>query len=224
MQNAEAILVNDIAPGDAACLTLENRRQDTIQGPWFDGEKFYIRDAEFSEFSGNDNRTISAWFWVPETQTGRNWILHMGKHSQTRRQYSLYMDNGYPILDFKSMNIRPDDSTIDLRDGAWHHIAVAMTVADATTALERADFRFYIDRQEVVASLDGPESIGLYPLNTAAGSSGEGLIVGGRYANGSESYHGAIFDVRVWDIPLNTTEISAIYLARQRDLNVRAAN
>ena len=47
--------------------------------------------------------------------------------------------------------------TIDLRDGAWHHIAVAMTVADATTALEQADFR-YIDGQEV-----GPASTGLNP-------------------------------------------------------------
>ena len=224
VQNAEAILVDDISPGDAACLTLENRRQDTIQGSWFDGEKFYIRDADFSEFSGNDNRTISAWFWVPTTQTGRNWILHMGKHSQTRQQYSLYLDNGYPILDFKTINIRPDDNTTDLRDGAWHHVAIAMTADNSTTTLEQADFRFYIDGQEVVASLNGPESEGLFPLNTAAGSAGEGLIVGGRNANGSESYHGAIFDVRVWDIPLNTTEISAIYLARQRDVNVQATN
>ena len=224
VQNAEAILIDDIYPGDAACLTLENRRQDTIQGSWFDGEKFYIRDADFSEFSGNDNRTISAWFWVPTTQMGRNWILHMGKHSQTRQQYSLYLDNGYPILDFKTINIRPDDNTTDLRDGAWHHVAIAMSAADSTTALEQADFRFYVDGQEGVASLNGPESEGLFPLNTAAGSAGEGLIVGGRNANGSESYHGAIFDVRVWDIALNTTEISAIYLARQRDVNVRAAN
>ena len=224
IQNAEAILVDDISPGDAACLTLENRRQDTIKGSWFDGEKFYIRDADFSEFSGNDNRTISAWFWVPATQTGRNWILHMGKHSQNRKQYSLYLDNGYPILDFKTINIRPDDNTTDLRDGAWHHIAIAMTADNSTTTLEQADFRFYIDGQEVAASLNGPESQGLYPLNTAAGSAGEGLIVGGRTTNGSESYHGAIFDVRVWDVPLNTTEISAVYLARQRDVNVQAAN
>ena len=60
--NAEAI-VNDIAlgrrlpdPGEQAA--------GHHSGSWFDGEKFYIRDAEFSEFSGNDNRTISAWFWI----------------------------------------------------------------------------------------------------------------------------------------------------------------
>ena len=221
VQNAEAILTDDIGAGDAACLTLENRRQDTIQGSWFTGNKFYVRDADFSEISGNDNRTISAWFWVPATQTGRNWIMHMGRHSQARRQYSLYLDDGYPILDFKNANIRPVDNTTDLRDGSWHHVAVSMEVADSTTTLEDTIFRFFIDGAEVTAELNGTESEFAFPLNTTAGSPGEGLVVGGRNANGSESYEGAIFDVRVWDMPLNTTEIAAIYLSRQRDINVQ---
>ena len=224
VQNAEAILTDDIAAGDSACLTLENRRQDTIQGSWFTGEKFYVRDADFAEFSGNDNRTISAWFWVPTTQTGRNWILHMGRHSQARRQYSLYLDDGYPILDFKNVNIRPVDTTTDLRDGSWHHIAVSMTADNASTTLQDTDFRFYIDGAEVTAEFNGTESELLFPLNTTAGNAGEGFVVGGRNANGSESYEGAIFDVRLWDVPLTTTEVAALYLARQRDMNVQALN
>ena len=224
VQNAEIVHTDNITSGDSACLTLENRRQDTIQGSWFNGEKFYIRDADFSELSGNDNRTISAWFWVPTTQSGRNWILHMGKSSQARRQYSLYLDNGYPILDFKNVNIRPVDNTTDLRNGAWHHVAVSMGVDNSTTTVEDANFRFFIDGAEVSATLNGSEGEYSSPLNTAAGSAGEGLIVGGRNTNGTESYDGAIFDVRVWDVPLTTTEISALYLARQRDMNVQASN
>lgn len=224
VQNAEIVHTDDIAPGDGACLTLENRRQDTIQGSWFNGEKFYIRDADFSELGGNDNRTISAWFWVPTTQSGRNWILHMGKSSQVRRQYSLYLDNGYPILDFKNVNVRPVDNTTDLRNGAWHHVAVSMEVNNSTTTVEDASFRFYIDGAEVSATLNGSEGEYSSPLNTAVGNAGEGLIVGGRNTNGTESYEGAIFDVRVWDVPLTTTEISALYLARQRDMNVQASS
>ena len=111
------IFADDIMAGDSGCLTLERRRQDTITGSWFTGERFYIRDADFGEFSGNDNRTISAWFWVPRTQTGRNWILHMGRQNGKRQQYSLYLNDGFPILDFKDVNIRPTDNTTDLRDG-----------------------------------------------------------------------------------------------------------
>jgi len=224
VQNAETIHADDIMAGDSGCLTLERRRQDTITGSWFTGERFYIRDADFGEFSGNDNRTISAWFWVPRTQTGRNWILHMGRQNGKRQQYSLYLDNGYPILDFKDVNIRPTDNATDLRDGAWHHVAVAMQADNNTATLLESEFRFLIDGRLVDAELNGDEDEMVLPLNTQPGSGGQGVIVGGRTTNGAESYEGAIFDVRIWNRPLTNAEIVDIYESRERDIDIQPAS
>ena len=223
-QNAEAIYADDILGGDSGCLTLERRRQDTIIGSWFSGEKFYVRDVDFGEFSGNDNRTLSAWFWVPRSQTGRNWILHMGQHSQNRKQYSLYLDDGYPILDFKDINIRPTDTTIDLRDGSWHHVAIAMSVDNASATLQDTDFSFFVDGNFVQSGLNGDMSHLSQTLDTLPGTGGQGLIVGGRTPNGAESFEGAIFDVRIWNRPLTNGEIVDIYESRQRDINIQPAS
>ena len=223
-QNAEAIYADDIMAGDSGCLTLERRRQDTIIGSWFSGERFYVQDADFGEFSGNDNRTISAWFWVPRAQTGRNWILHMGRHDHDRRQYSLYLNDGFPVLDFKDINLRPTDSTTDLRDGAWHHVAVAMSVDNTSTTLQEAEFRFLIDGRLVPSELNGDAGHLTQTLNTQPGTGGQGVIVGGRTPNGAESYEGAIFDVRIWNRPLTNAEIVDIYDSRQRDIMIQPAS
>lgn len=223
-QNAEAIYTDDIMAGDSGCLTLERRRQDTITGSWFTGDGFYVRDADFAELSGNDNRTISAWFWVPTSQMGRNWILHMGRHDQDRQQYSLYLNDGFPVLDFKDVNVRPTDGTTDLRDGAWHHVAVAMEADNTSTTLQQTQFRFLIDGSLVTTELNGDNSQMGFPLNTQPGTGGQGVIVGGRTTNGAESYEGAIFDVRIWDRPLTNAEIVNIYESRQRDIMIQPAS
>ena len=224
VQNAEAIHADDIMAGDSGCLTLERRRQDTITGSWFTGDRFYVRDADFGEFSGNDNRTISAWFWVPRTQTGRNWILHMGRQDRKRQQFSLYLNDGFPILDFKDVNVRPTDNTTDLRDGSWHHVAVAMEVDNASATLQQTDFRFLIDGRLVASELNGDEDEMLLALNTRPGTGGQGVIVGGRTTNGAESYEGAIYDVRIWNRPLTNAEIVDIYESRQRDIMIQPAS
>ena len=223
-QNAEVIYTYDIMAGDSGCLTLERRRQDTITGSWFTGDGFYVRDADFAELSGNDNRTISAWFWVPTSQMGRNWILHMGRHDQDRQQYSLYLNDGFPVLDFKDVNVRPTDGTTDLRDGAWHHVAVAMEADNTSTTLQQTQFRFLIDGSLVTTELNGDNSQMGFPLNTQPGTGGQGVIVGGRTTNGAESYEGAIFDVRIWDRPLTNAEIVNIYESRQRDIMIQPAS
>ena len=224
VQNAEAIHADDIMAGDSGCLTLERRRQDTITGSWFTGDRFYVRDADFGEFSGNDNRTISAWFWVPRTQTGRNWILHMGRQDRKRQQFSLYLNDGFPILDFKDVNVRPTDNTTDLRDGSWHHVAVAMEVDNASATLQQTDFRFLIDGRLVASELNGDEDEMLLALNTRPGTGGQGVIVGGRTTNGAESYEGAIYDVRIWNRPLTNAEIVDIYESRQHDIMIQPAS
>ena len=224
VQNAEIIYSDDIIAGDSGCLTLERRRQDTMSGSWFTGDRFYIQDADFGEFSGNDNRTISAWFWVPRTQTGRNWILHMGRQDRSRRQFSLYLNDGFPIVDFKDVNVRPTDNTTDLRDGAWHHVALAMEVDNATATLQETDFRFLIDGRLVASELNGDEDEMVFPLNTQPGTGGQGVIVGGRTTNGAESYEGAIYDTRIWNRPLTNAEIVDIYESRQRDITIQPAS
>ena len=215
LTNAEAILVDEIRPNDSACLTYETRDMNTLRGTWLGGEKTYVRDADFSAVSGNDNRTISAWIWAPTTQTGRNWILHIGKHGSDRQQYSLYLDDGLPVLDFKDANVRPVDATINLRDGIWHNIAIAMEADNASTSITDTRFRFFIDGTSIDVEPQGDAVDLAQPLNTNPGA-GEGLIVGGRKSDGTESYHGALFDVRVWDTALPNADLRSIYDARHR--------
>ena len=117
-QNAEAIYADDIMAG-SGCLTLERRRQDTILGLWHSGERFYIRDADFGEFSGNDNSNNLGLVLVPLTQTGRNWNSYGAIDGSV--QYSLYLNDESPILDFKDINIRPTDPNRSA-DGSWHSL------------------------------------------------------------------------------------------------------
>lgn len=166
--------------------------------------------------TGNDARTISAWFRYDDrlnTTNGTHMIVHFGSPANgggylrntlqhaganNRIQFGIggaavqwyYGDDGDNI-----------ESTVE--DGNWHHVAV--TYAGGTATIK--DVKMYFDGAEVTTDGAGTSGVGDDPMAT----SDDKVLIGSR--NNSQKWFdgGGIDDVRIYDVELSAAQVLALY-------------
>jgi hypothetical protein len=153
-----------------------------------DGANDYI-STSITSLTGSTNRTIEAWIKTGNV-TNQRVIVGMGTMPIGTR-FTLNVLQGKLRIEIGGGGI---NSTKDIDDNAWHHVAVTYDNS-ATTK-----YKLYID-----GSLDASGNITAATLNVASGT---GVAIGRR--NDAVNYfNGTIDEVRIWNTVRTAAEIQA---------------
>lgn len=166
--------------------------------------------------SGNDARTISAWFRYDDrnnTTNGTHMIVHIGSAANgggylrntlqhaganNRIQFGIGGANVQWYYGSDGDNI---ESTVE--NGDWHHIAVTYAGGSATIK----DVKMYFDGAAVTTDGAGTSGVG----DDAMATANDKVLIGSR--NNSQKWFdgGGIDDVRIYDVELTAAEVLAVY-------------
>lgn len=182
------------APTNENCGTVLN----------FDGVDKFV-SANITLPIGNTSSTIEAWIKV--FAIGTNGLVASERIGNIYSNYNLGTNgdddynvevdaNGYLRFYWKTGTLAAIDTrgTTDLRDDKWHHIAIVRDTTDNT----------------VVGYLDGQVELNASNVNDLTFT--ESHVIGGdnRDLNGGPIFHGAIDELRVWNIAKTQAEITTI--------------
>ena len=120
---AEATSITSANGVDGACLSITNTERNTYTGFWFDGMSTYVSDTDFFGVSGNNDRTISFWIWVPSNNASQGVIAKWGKHNAADKNYAAMVNNNSRMLMDYSGNQMAATET-ELNNARWQHVMV----------------------------------------------------------------------------------------------------
>ena len=212
---AEATSITSANGVDGACLSITNTERNTYTGFWFDGMSTYVSDTDFFGVSGNNDRTISFWIWVPSNNASQGVIAKWGKHNAADKNYAAMVNNNSRMLMDYSGNQMAAAET-ELNNARWQHVMV-------TYGGQHNDShsKIFIDGVPIQNST----WIDQDNLNTGSTSTdNDGFWVGARDASSNLAFRGAIGDVRVWDKVLDLSYAQLLHTAKQGGYGLETDN
>ncbi|MDA7744781.1 T9SS type A sorting domain-containing protein [bacterium] len=164
----------------------------------FDGNDDYVNLTTFKGVTGTNARSIEAWIQVPPGAENLGIVCWGSNIASQKWTFRIQNTNGSV-----NGNIRIEcnggyiTGSTDLRDSAWHHVAVVWE-NDGTPNI--IDALLYVDG--VLETTNAQQS---YNVNTASGSD---VRIGRRHV-ATGSFEGGIDEVRIWNTARTQTEIQA---------------
>ena len=192
--------------GDQACLRLKSYEEYSRSGFRFDGRNQYLRTSSaaqnFVEIDATDPRTVSVWVRVDPDQAGTGSVVMWGNGS--KREFGVAIEDGMPVMHLKCARLRPR-MPVDLRDGAWHHIALTLA-GQAGAGITTSTAKIYVDGVSLATEFDEcsafPGSL-FYTTRTP-------LYIGRTRGDRQSGFKGLVSDVRTWQRGLTSSEIKAL--------------
>ncbi|MCA9245733.1 MAG: right-handed parallel beta-helix repeat-containing protein, partial [Planctomycetales bacterium] len=159
----------------------------------FDGINDELIATGYKAISGANARTISAWFQTEQTgaiihwgdtTAGGEWTVRVQDDHGAEGAIGVDVGSGYVV------------GTTDLRDGAWHHVAVVLPSGanDVTGVL------IYVDGALESTSASSPQAIDT--------GSTDDVLVGNDASN--RYFNGTIDDVRVYNFELSASTVGQL--------------
>ena len=215
--DSDNVTVMDLrrSSNDKACLRLETFQQYKRDGFRFDGRNQFLRTSDRStdyfQIDGITPRTISAWVRVDPDLSGRGTIVTWGANA-AKSQFGLDIEIlqrgsrtvAAPVLNFNCASLRPRQSK-DLRDGAWHHIAVTFA-APGSGEITSSTTKIYLDG--VALPLNFIECLAKPGKVISTGRSP--LFIGRDLGDRQSGFKGVISDLRIWRRQLDLLEVEAL--------------
>ena len=173
----------------------------------FDGVDDYIEVGDLAVLNVTDDISISLWFKTDAVQVGS--LVSKLRNASPDQGYHLAMDNGdwgsAGTLSFRisTDNVKPKLVTANsFADNQWHHV-VAIYKSDGVSTP-----KIYVDGAEKSGTVSGN------PVTSIGSATGYKFRIG-RYSPDAYGFHfkGLIDDVRIYNQPLSSTEVSALYAA-----------
>ena len=162
----------------------------------FDGDNDYIQLNQ-SAGVGDTSNTVELWLKVPEVGTGgltaseRVGIVLGGYNSNPHFNYEI-TTGGVPRVYWNGGQVNLSASSVDLRDGKWHHLAYVRDVA-------LNQFLIYVDGVEVASSTSaGSDLVMTVPQRIGRDN---------RTSTPTHNLHGTMDELRIWNVAKTETEI-----------------
>lgn len=163
-----------------------------------------VADNPSLDFTANQDFTIEA--FIKTTQLGTTPRMIVDKRSTVSpvKGYALYLLNGRPQFELhEGVGTQYNGGGADLRDGAWHHVAVSIDRANPSGGII-----FYVDGQQIgspqVSFTDGDLS-----------SNGAFFIGRNNVQGGTTNFVGQIDEVGIYNRALSGSEVAAVFNAQQ---------
>ncbi|MDQ3049127.1 MAG: T9SS type A sorting domain-containing protein [Bacteroidota bacterium] len=187
----------------------------------FNGSTDYINSGNIlnSVFAGTGNKfSISVWV-KPADYMANNMIMAKiadGACSEDERQFYFRLWNGKIMFGYSSSLITgnyryPTGSTLITDTSKWYHIVV-MYDGTINTGGGMDRVKMYVDDVAETISVGAPSTgiLGNIQVGAAPMGVGDYLNTSGTQCNAT-AFIGKIDDIRIYDRPLNTAEINALY-------------
>ena len=198
--------LNDLVGSNHGTLTNMDVATDWV----LDGGKYALDfvgnnahiETNYQGITGSSARTCAFWMRSSGSGTIISWGTTAGASA-----FEVRVQNNAIALAIAGAFIV---GTTNVVDDVWHHVAVSYSAAG-----QLADAKIYVDGSlDSISSQLGPTII----LNTGTGS----LRIA-RNIVGNVFYSDLIDDTRIWNVPLDATDVAALYAAgRGGLLNVAA--
>lgn len=202
------------SPLDKACLRLKSYQQYERTGYRFDGRNQFLRTSDgpsdYFPILGAGPRTISVWVRVDPDHAGRGTVVMWGNGQKSQFGLDIELVRqgtqmiAVPVVNFNCASMRPQQA-VDLRDGAWHHIAVTFA-ASAGGNVTTSTTRMYVDGAATplnfVECLAKPGNV----ISTTQSA----LHIGRDLSDRQSGFKGLISDLRIWQRSLAVAEIRNI--------------
>jgi len=176
--------------GDASFST-DVERDDVLI---LDGDGDYVNIDEYEGVTGTGPRTVAAWI-----KTGASGdIISWGKENQGSR-WLFYLNSigGLRVAVYEGYI---QTTSLDLRDGTWHHVAAVLPMGHTNVA----DVELYVNGELIAPEDTSSSEQQIYTGNVA--NVKIGILDDGQ----NRYFDGLIDDVRIYNRALSETEIQAL--------------
>lgn len=181
--------------GTASNVTFDGGRYGSAAV--FNGSSSVIQASGLNQFFNNWND--ASWSaWINTTDTSSQFIVSTSTNEQNYKLLGDTFSNKFKVVVRKSSTVYVGESTTDINDGNWHHIAASY---DNSTGAVKG----YVDGSEEISFTTGGSSSGTFSVfDFCIGANKQGSTV-------YNPLDGKIDQVRIYDKALSSTEVSSLY-------------
>lgn len=179
----------------------------------FDGDNDFIQ-MDSTLGLGSSSHTVEAWVKIPVIGTGglnsgdRVGILLGSYNAANNFNYEFY-SSGQPRVWWNAGEVNSSVSNVDLRDNKWHHVAWVRS-------LDSDAFYVYVDGEIVHTVGSAGTNVQIDVPHRIGGDN--------RDSNGGQNFHGAVDELRVWNVAKSADDIRAMMCQRADSMATNLVN